>query len=175
MSGALPAALLARADDRLVLGHRLSEWCGHAPVLEEDLALANVGLDLLGRAQSLYEWVGAREEPPRSPDDLVFFRDATAYRNLLIVELPNGDFAQTILRQFFFDVAERIDLEALAAHDDLDDSLREWVAGARVEGTYHERHSAAWVRRLGDGTAESRARMERAIEIAHGNPAAPPA
>jgi len=96
--------LLSLADTQLVLGHRLSEWAGHGPMLEEDIALSNLGLDLLGQARSLYAYAAQIEGQGRDEDQLAFFRDATAFRNLLIAEQPNGDFAQTIVRHFFFAV-----------------------------------------------------------------------
>jgi len=96
------SALLQLADDHLVLGHRLSEWCGHAPMLEEDLALPNIALDLIGQARSLYTYAGEIEGVGRDEDALAFCRIEREYQNLLICELPNGDFAQTILRQFYF-------------------------------------------------------------------------
>ncbi len=145
-------ALLARADDRLVLGHRLSEWCGHAPVLEEDLALANIALDLLEQAQQLYEWVGARSDPAREADSLAFFRGATEYQNLLLVEQPNGDFAHTVVRQLLFDSVDLMWLSSFSQHPECTEDLAEWVTKAQREGRYHLRHSEAWVRRLGDGT-----------------------
>src|SRR4051812_25238582 len=97
-----PLALYAlrRADDALILGHRLSEWCGHAPMLEEDMALANIGLDLIGQARSLYQHAAELEGTGRTEDDLAYLRDAPAFRNLLLAELPNGGFARTIMRQF---------------------------------------------------------------------------
>lgn len=157
-------ALLARADDRLILGHRLSEWCGHAPVLEEDLALANVALDLLGQAQRLYEWLGARDEPKRGADELVFFRGPTEYKNLLLVEQPNRDFANTLVRQYLFGSYDLMWLAAFAKHPACAGALAAWVKGAERESRYHLRHSEAWIRRLGDGTEESHERCQRALD-----------
>lgn len=162
---ALRDHLLASADDRLILGHRLSEWCGHAPFLEEDLALANIALDFLGQAQTLYEWAGTADSPPRSADDLVFFRNPTEYRNLLLVEQPNGDFAMTIVRQFLFDHFDRLWLDALSKGTPFESAaLREWRKRASTENRYHLRHSEAWLQRLGGGTEESHARAQRALE-----------
>lgn len=168
MSGSAPAlvdSLLGRADDRLVLGHRLSEWCGHAPVLEEDLSLTNVALDLLGQAESLYTWLGVRQSPEQSADTLVFFRGVTQYRSLLLVEQPNGDFAATVVRQFLFDSYDLVWLAALAKHPECREELAAWVSSAQAETRYHRRHSAAWVRRLGDGTEESHGRSQAALDL----------
>lgn len=162
---ALLDALLAHADDRLILGHRLSEWCGHAPALEEDLALANIALDLLGQAQRLYEWLGARSDPTRDADSLVFFRGPTEYKNLLLVEQPNRDFAHTLVRQYLFDSFDLAWLAAFAKHPECTDELAAWAASAEREGRYHLRHSGAWLRRLGDGTAESHERCQHALDV----------
>lgn len=167
MSGAESAlvdSLLARADDRLILGHRLSEWCGHAPVLEEDLALANVALDLLGQAEALYTWLGARQSPEQSADALVFFRSATQYQNLLLVEQPNLDFANTVVRQFLYDSYDVVWLAAFLEHTACREEVAAWATSAQVEARYHLRHSAAWVRRLGDGTQESHTRSQIALD-----------
>src|ERR1041384_1171846 len=106
--------LLRLADDRLVLGHRLSEWCGHGPILEEDIALANIALDLIGEATLLLKLAGEVEGAGRNEDALAYFRDATAFRNVLMVELPKGDFGFTIVRQFFFSVFSLLQMEGLA-------------------------------------------------------------
>lgn len=153
---------LRLADDRLVLGHRLSEWCGHAPILEEELALANIALDLIGQAAALLELAAEAEGRGRTPDDLAYFRDAIDYRNVLLVEQPNGDFAATMARQFLFDawdvgLTERL---AASAHP----RLAAWAAKASLESRYHLRHSREWVLRLGDGTSESHRRIEAAFE-----------
>ena len=105
--------LLRLGDDRLVLGHRLSEWCGHGPILEEDIALANIALDLIGQATLYLKLAGETEGKGRSEDDLAYFRDAIDYRNVQMVELPNGDYAFTIMRQFLFDVFSYHVLEKL--------------------------------------------------------------
>ena len=119
---------LRLGDDRLILGHRLSEWCGHGPILEEDIALANIALDLLGQATRALEIAGKAEGAGRSADDLAFFREAVEFRNLLLVELPRGDFAFTIARQFFFD--------AFSVHlmDALQKKQRAADRGTRGEG-----------------------------------------
>lgn len=162
---ALRDHLLAWADDRLILGHRLSEWCGHGPFLEEDLALTNLALDFLGQAQSLYQWAGASSSPPCSADDLVFFRSPTEYRNLLLVEQPNGDFAMTVVRQFLFDHFDRLWLDALRDAPARDAGpLADWIQKAATENRYHLRHSEAWLLRLGGGTEESHRRAQRALD-----------
>ena len=107
-------SLLRLADDRLVLGHRLSEWCGHGPILEEDIALGNIALDLVGQASMLLKLAGEVEGKGRTDDALAYFRDAVEFRNVQLVELPNGDFAATIVRQFLFDAWDVLALEQLA-------------------------------------------------------------
>jgi ring-1,2-phenylacetyl-CoA epoxidase subunit PaaC len=149
-------------DDRLVLGHRLSEWCGHAPVLEEELALGNLALDLLDQATVLLERAGSLEGRGRSADELALFRDASAFRNLLLVEQPNGDFAATIVRQYLFDV---FDLHlATSLETSSDRELASFAARAAREAAYHARHSREWTLRLGDGTEESYRRTQTAID-----------
>jgi ring-1,2-phenylacetyl-CoA epoxidase subunit PaaC len=154
--------LLRLADDRLVLGHRLSEWCGHAPILEEDIALANIALDLVGQASMLLKLAGEIEGKGRSEDTLAYFRDAIEFRNVQLVELPNGDFAATIVRQFLFDAWDVLVLERLTAASN--EPLAGIAAKALKEAKYHLRHSAEWVRMLGDGTAESYRRAQRALD-----------
>lgn len=154
--------LLRLGDDRLVLGHRLSEWCGHGPILEEDIALANISLDLIGQASALLKLAGEVEERGRSEDALAYFRDAIDYRNCLLVELPRGDFAFTIVRQFLFDAYSVLLLDALSkcAHE----TLAGIAAKALKEDKYHLRHSSEWVLKLGDGTEESHMRAQRALD-----------
>jgi len=153
---------LALGDDRLVLGHRLSEWCGHAPVLEEELALGNVALDLLDQATIFLERAGRLEGRGRSADDLAFFREVTAFRNFLLVEQPNGDFAATIVRQYFFDVFDVHLATGLEASTDRE--LAAFAARVAKEAAYHTRHSREWMLRLGDGTEESNRRTQAAID-----------
>jgi len=156
--------LLAMADDELILGHRDSEWCGHAPILEEDIAFANLALDEIGHANLWYGLLAEIEgqDPLTYPDQLVFTREPEDYRNIQMVELPNGDWAFSLLRQYLFDVAELVRLEALSQ------SQHSPLAGVATkivkEERYHHRHSAAWVRRLGLGTAESQHRMQNALD-----------
>jgi len=153
--------LVRLADDRLVLGHRLSEWCGHGPILEEDIALANIALDLIGEATLFYKLAAEAEGQGRNEDALAYFRDAVDYRNALLVELPKGDFAVTIVRQLFFSVYSLLQMEALAKSSNIE--LAGVAAKAVKESRYHVRHSATWVVTLGDGTDESRQRAQRAV------------
>ena len=154
--------LLRLADDRLVLGHRLSEWCGHGPILEEDIALANVSLDLIGEATLLLKLAGETEGQGRNEDALAYFRDSADYRNALMVELPKGDFGFTIVRQFFFSVYSLLQMDALTRTSNAD--LAGIAAKAVKESRYHVRHSAEWVVTLGDGTDESHLRAQRAVD-----------
>ena len=160
MPASMVTALIGLADDHLILGHRLSEWCGHAPMLEEDLAMPNIALDLIGQARALYSYAGELEGAGRDEDALAFGRLERAYRNLLICELPNGDFAQTMLRQFYF--ASFMQLFWQAAEQSADATLSAIAAKAVKEAEYHRRHCAQWVIRLGDGTDESARRMTEA-------------
>ncbi len=161
-NSALFEYLLRLGDDRLVLGHRLSEWCGHGPVLEEDIALANVALDLIGQATHFLHLAGQVEGNGRDEDALAYFRDAIDYRNVNLVELPNGDYGRTIVRQFLFDAWSVLLLERLehAAHAELGGI----AAKAYKEARYHLRHSGEWVLRLGDGTGESHRRVQTALD-----------
>lgn len=161
MSDSLFQYLLRLGDDRLVLGHRLSEWCGHGPILEEDIALANIALDLIGQATLYLKLAGETEGKGRSEDDLAYFRDAIDYRNVQIVELPKGDYAFTIVRQFFFDVFNYHVLEQVQSGKHSE--LAGIAAKGFKEARYHVRHSSEWVLRLGDGTDESHERAQRAV------------
>ena len=154
--------LLRYADDRLVLGHRLSEWAGHAPILEEDIALGNVALDLIGQGAALLGLAGAAEGAGRDADALAYFREAVDFRNALVCELPRGDFAHTMVRQFLFDAYDVLVTEALSASADAE--LGGVMAKAHKEARYHVRHSGEWVVRLGDGTEESRRRAQAAVD-----------
>jgi ring-1,2-phenylacetyl-CoA epoxidase subunit PaaC len=154
--------LLRLGDTDLILAQRLGEWIGHGPVLEEDIALANVGLDLLGQARMWLAYAGEAEAKGRSEDDLAFLRDGSAFRNAQLVELPNGDFAATMARQLYFDLAHLRLLRALV--QSADPRIAEIAAKAVKEVDYHAQRSADWVVRLGDGTEESHARMQRAID-----------
>ena len=153
---------LRRADDALILGHRLSEWCGHAPVMEEDMALANMALDLIGQARELYSYAARVEGANNDEDKLAYLRDVRQYRNLLLVEQPNGDFAQTIVRQFFYSAFADPYWRAMMASKD--ETLAAIAAKSEKESAYHLRHASEWVIRLGDGTDESHRRVQAAIE-----------
>jgi ring-1,2-phenylacetyl-CoA epoxidase subunit PaaC len=153
---------LRRADDALILGHRLSEWCGHAPMLEEDMALANMGLDLLGQARELYTYTAKVEGRDNDEDKFAYLRDVRQYRNLLLVEQPNGDFAQTMVRQFFY--ATFADLYWRTMMKSTDSTLAAIAAKSEKESAYHLRHTSEWIIRLGDGTEESHTRAQAAID-----------
>jgi ring-1,2-phenylacetyl-CoA epoxidase subunit PaaC len=153
---------LRRADDALILGHRLSEWCGHAPMLEEDMALANMGLDLLGQARELYSYAAKVEGKGNDEDKFAYLRDVRQYRNLLLVEQQNGDFARTMVRQFFY--AGFADLYWRAMMKSGDATLAAIAAKSEKESAYHLRHSSEWIVRLGDGTEESHRRAQAAID-----------
>lgn len=154
--------LLRIGDDRLILGHRLSEWCGHGPILEEDIATANMALDLIGQASSVLRLAGEVEAQGRDEDALAYFRDGVLFRNCLMVEQPNGDFGYTMMRQFLFDAFSVLQWEALtrATHE----GVAAIAAKSLKEAKYHLRHSSEWVVRLGDGTAESQARVQRSLD-----------
>ncbi|WP_374194345.1 1,2-phenylacetyl-CoA epoxidase subunit PaaC [Streptomyces sp. N35] len=146
-------AVLALGDDALVLSHRLAQWAGHAPVLEEEVALANIALDLLGQARVLLSMAG-------DEDELAYLREERAFRNLQLVEQPNGDFAHTIVRQLLFSTYQRFLYEALAG----DQVFGPLAAKAVKEVAYHQDHAEQWTLRLGDGTDESQARMQRGLD-----------
>lgn len=175
---ALAEYLIALADDELILGHRNSEWTGHAPILEEDIAFANLALDEIGHARLWYELaadlLGA--DRTRFPDQQVFFRPAADFRSLQLVELPKGDWAFSMLRQYLFDAFEQHRLAGLSESSHM--PLAEIAVRVRNEELYHLRHTRAWVTRLGLGTEESQARMQAALDAlwpyAHGLRAALP-
>jgi ring-1,2-phenylacetyl-CoA epoxidase subunit PaaC len=152
--------LLAFADDELILGHRNSEWAGHAPILEEDIAFANIAQDEMGHAAIWYQLYC--EMTGEDPDRLVFERDAAAYQNVQMVELPNGDWAFSLLRQYLFDAAEMARLIRLLESGY--GPMKAAAAKIRPEEMYHYRHTSAWVRRLGLGTEESHRRMQNALD-----------
>ncbi len=153
--------VLSRADDALVLGHRLSEWCGHAPMMEEDMALANMGLDLIGQARELYTYAAEVEGAGNGEDKFAYLRDVQHYRNVLLVERPNGDFAQTMMRQFFYSAF--VDRYWRAMMSSTDPTLAAIAAKSEKESAYHLRHSSEWIIRLGDGTDESHRRAQSAL------------
>jgi ring-1,2-phenylacetyl-CoA epoxidase subunit PaaC len=153
---------LRRADDALILGHRLSEWCGHAPMLEQDMALSNIALDLLGQARELYSYAAKVEGNGNDEDKFAYLRDVRQYRNLLLVEQPNGDFAHTLVRQFFYSAFADLYWRAMMKSSDA--TLAAIAAKSEKESAYHLRHSSEWIVRLGDGTEESHSRTQVAID-----------
>ena len=154
--------LLRLGDSNLILGQRLSAWLGHAPVLEEEMATGNVALDLVGQARSWLGLAGELEGKGRDEDRLAYFRDAFDYRNVLLAERPNGDYAYTIMRQFLYDAYHYPLLEQLSAS--ADERIREIAAKSLKEVEYHLRRSSEWVIRLGDGTEESHRRTQDALD-----------
>ncbi|MFG2231711.1 1,2-phenylacetyl-CoA epoxidase subunit PaaC [Streptomyces sp. NPDC048723] len=154
LTGATAAAALALGDDALILSHRLGEWAGHAPVLEEEVALANIALDLLGQARILLSMVG-------DEDELAYLREERSFRNLQLVEQPNGDFAHTIARQLYFSFYQHEVYGELARGDG---PFAPLAAKAVKETAYHRDHAEQWTLRLGDGTEESRSRMRTALD-----------
>lgn len=153
---------LRLGDDGLILGQRLSEWCGHAPSVEVDLSLANMSLDLIGQATHFLNYAGQVEGRGRDGDALAFRRDVLDFRNCWLVEQPNGDFAQTMARQLLFSTWQKMLFERLM--NSSDEFIASVAAKAVKEVTYHEELSAEWVIRLGDGTEESRRRMQDGLE-----------
>ena len=149
-------------DNALILGHRISEWCGHGPVLEQDIAMTNIALDLIGQAKMYLDLAAELEGKGNDHDHLAYKRDVLDFKNLLITEIPNGDFADSIARQFFFDQWHFLLLSELS--NSSNDRLKEIAQKALKEVTYHKRWSSEWVVRLGDGTAESKEKMQRAID-----------
>lgn len=154
--------VLGLADDSVVLGHRLSEWCSYAPYLEEDLALGNVALDYVGRARMLFSYAAELEGEGRSEDDMAYLRDERQYTNLLIHELPKGDFAFSMVRQFFVDVFYVLYLEKLTGSKD--ERIAAIAAKAIKESRYHLKRSEPWIRQLSEGTEQSRSRILTAID-----------
>jgi ring-1,2-phenylacetyl-CoA epoxidase subunit PaaC len=155
--------VLRIADTSLILGQRLSEWCGHGPVIEEDIALTNIALDLIGQARLLLTHAAALEGQGRDEDQLAFLRREPEFRNLTIVELPNGDFGRTILRNFLVAAWQRELYQALAKSSDAE--FAAIAAKSLKETRYHVQHASDWVIRLGDGTDESHRRMQAAIDV----------
>lgn len=154
--------VLRLADTALVLGQRLGEWVGHAPALEEDMALANLSLDLIGQARLLLAYAGELEGQGRDEDALAFLRDAPEFMNLTLAEQPNGDFGHTIVRQWLIDSWQLEIYQGLAASTDT--RLAAIAAKALKETRYHYRFSRGWLVRLGDGTAESQRRVQRSLD-----------
>lgn len=155
--------VLRLADTNLILAQRLGEWIGHAPALEEDLGLANIALDLMGQARLLLTYAGEIEGKGRTEDTLAFLREEGDFLNATLVEQPNGDFGQTIVRQFLIDAWQLEVYEQLEKSSD--PRLAEIAAKAVKETRYHLRYSSNWVIRLGDGTQESHRRVQTALEV----------
>lgn len=153
---------LRLGDTSLILGQRLSEWTGHGPFLEEDLALTNIALDIFGRAKSMLEYAAQVEGKGRTEDDLAFFRNDREYFNALITEQPNGDYAQTIIRQAFIDCFDLLFYTALSKSKD--QTLAGISEKSIKEITYHKRHSFSWVMRFGNGTEESMQRLQKGFD-----------
>jgi len=154
--------LLRLGDDSLILGQRLSEWCGHGPILEEDIALTNISLDLIGQATSILKYASEIENKGRDEDKLAFMRFENEYLNTLLVEQPNGHFGDTILRQFFFDAFRKPLYERLTQSKDK--QLSAIAEKSLKETRYHLKHSSEWVIRLGDGTEESHDKIQKSVE-----------
>lgn len=154
---------LRLADDRMILSHRLSELCGHGPILEEDIAQTNISLDLLGQAKFYYEKVAELSPEDTTADDWVYFRDEREYLNVLLTEMDNDDFAHTIVKQLFFDVYEILLYTEMLKSKDADLSA---IAEKSIKETkYHLRHSNEWMLKLGGGTEESNRRLREAVEV----------
>ena len=153
--------LLRLGDSSLIIGHRLSEWCGHGPILEEDIALTNIALDFVGNATALLTYAAQTEGKGRTEDDLAFMRNERQFRNLLLTEQPNGDFANTMARQFLFDAYMFFLYEELKSSKE--ETLAALATKAHKEITYHLRHTTEWMRRLGEGTQESHERLQNGL------------
>lgn len=154
--------IIRLGDDSLILGHRLSEWCGHGPILEEDIALTNIALDLVGQATSLLNYAGQIEDKGRDADKLAYFRFDREFKNCLLVEQPNGDFGMTMMRQFLFDAYRKPFYEALTSSKD--EQLAAIAEKSLKETKYHLKHSSEWIIRLGDGTEESNRRVQESLD-----------
>ena len=162
MNSSLIDYTLHLADNALILAQRNAEWCGHGPILEQDIAITNISLDLLGQSRNFYQYAAQLKEDGSTEDSLAYLRTEREFKNCLLVEQPNGDWGQTILRQFFFSAYQSLLYERL--QHSKDEQLAAIAAKALKEVTYHLRWSSEWVIRLGDGTTESHARMIKAIE-----------
>lgn len=154
--------LLHLGDNALILGHRLSEMCGHGPILEQDMAVTNIALDLVGQSRNIFQYAAKLKGGDATEDSLAYLRDATAFKNVLLVEQKNGDFAKTILRQFFYDAYNYPLYQRLMKSSD--SQLKAIAEKSIKEITYHLKWSSEWVIRLGDGTEESHQRINNAIE-----------
>lgn len=155
--------ILRIGDDSLILGQRLAEWCGHGPILEEDIALTNISLDLIGQATNFLTYAAQVENVGRDADKLAFLRIDREYKNALLVEQPNGDFGDTMVRQFLFDAFRKLFFEKLQYSND--EQLAAIAEKSLKETRYHLKHSSEWVIRLGDGTEESHNRVQNSLNI----------
>ena len=153
--------IIQLGDNSLILGHRISEWCGHGPVLEQDIALTNIALDHVGQARMYYQ-LAATMEPGKTEDDYAYLRTVTEYKNLLLLEQENKDFGFTIARSFYYDQFHLLLLRTLKSCGNK--NLSEIAAQAYKEVSYHCRFSSDWIKRLGDGTEESHRRIQRALD-----------
>jgi len=162
MNNFLTDYILHLADTTLILAQRNAEWCGHGPVLEQDIAITNISLDLLGQSRNFYQYAAALSGGDATEDSLAYLRKEREFKNLLLVEQPNGDWGQTVLRQYFFSQYQYLLFEQL--QNSKDEQLAAITAKALKEIKYHLRWSSEWVVRLGDGTAESKSKMEKAVE-----------
>ena len=153
--------LLGVADNYLILGQRLGELCGHGPNLEPDIALTNISLDMLGQVRNFYQYIAQLKGDKSTEDDIAFLRKEREYKNVLLVEQPNTDFGYVIVRQFFFDVYNKLFLNLL--QQSADETLRALAFKGIKEASYHERFSGDWLKRLGDGTAQSKERVQQAV------------
>lgn len=154
--------VLRLGDDSLILGQRLGEWCGHGPILEEDIAMTNISLDLIGQAMSLLDYAGEIDGNGKDHDALAFLRFENEYQNALLVEQPNGDFADTMMRQFLFDAFRQPLFEKLVHSSDA--QLSAIAEKSLKETRYHLKHTSEWIIRLGDGTEESHNRAQKALD-----------
>jgi ring-1,2-phenylacetyl-CoA epoxidase subunit PaaC len=162
MNEAIISYTLHLADNALILGHRNSEWCGHGPVLEQDIAITNISLDLIGQARNFYQYAALLKGDGSTEDSLAYLRDAHEFKNCLLTELPKGDWATTILRQFLFSNYQYLLYQQLQNSND--GQLAAIAVKALKEVTYHLRWSSEWVIRLGDGTEESHSRILKAVD-----------
>lgn len=159
---ALFTYVLSMADTTLILSHRLSEWCGHGPVLEQDIAMSNIALDLIGEARNFYDYAAKLEGKGKTEDDYAYFRESKGFKNILLCEQPNGDFAYTIMRQFLFDSFHYHLLMSLK--NSPDETLKAIAEKSFKEVSYHIKWSSEWVIRLGDGTDISKQKIESALK-----------
>ncbi|HUS00342.1 MAG TPA: 1,2-phenylacetyl-CoA epoxidase subunit PaaC [Chitinophagaceae bacterium] len=150
------------ADNSLIMGHRLSEWTGHGPILEQDIAISNIALDLIGQSRNFYQYTAQLKGGGTTEDDLAYLRDPGEFKNILLSELPNGDWARTILKLFFFSTYQYYLYQKLIGSSDT--QLSAIAEKSLKEVTYHLRWSSEWVIRLGDGTEESHTRIEKALQ-----------